>query len=37
MIFTLNDDDYMGHCDGKTKFPLISNISSTVHNMTWRR
>lgn len=37
MIFTLNDDDYMGHCDGNTKFPLISNISSTVHNMTRRR
>lgn len=37
MVFMLNDDDYLGECDGKTRFPLISNISTTVHRLTRKR
>ena len=33
MVYCLNNDDYLGQCDGKTKFPLVSNITSTVHKL----
>ena len=33
MVFSLNSDDYLGTCNGKTRFPLTSNITSTVYRM----